>query len=89
MTHLFGYAYYPTLCIIDSAAPLCIPHSMLIKLFIIHQRSDFIIHYSLERPRRDLTAISSFIIHYLFLTLLRGSKGVLVPQASPYLFLTT
>ena len=26
MTHLFGYAYYPTLCIIGSAAPLCIPH---------------------------------------------------------------
>ena len=64
MTHLFGYAYYPTLCIIDSVAPLRIPNSesVLIKLFIIHQRSDFIIHHSLERPSRDLIAASLFII---------------------------
>ena len=64
MTHLFGYAYYPTLYIIDSAAPLCIPNFAFDAYQIIHYSSAERFHHSLFIRATPSRPYCDFIIHH-------------------------
>ena len=83
MTHLFGYAYYPTLCIIGSIAPLRIPNFTFDTYQIIHYSSAKRFHHSLF-IRATSSRPYAFTFHFPFHFRLRGLRGT-CPRKSPFI----